>query len=354
MLHLKQDTLNTESLLFRPGQFTRGPDESYYVIDSGNHRVAVFDEQGEYQRSFGSEGGGPGAYRSMGFKGLHDGILHIRDVNMRRTTRVNLDGTVIEVLSMPRPQVLDVPNRYRLSDGRQLLLGQLNVIGEKRSTQYSAATIVNAEFDTLFHTTTEPVVIAVAGYIPSQPNQRHGLLVHFPGYPCSAYSSEQGIFLSDGRHPLIHRYNSLGEYIGRIELDIPPESVPAKERRWLIDRVNRQIREQSGIQREISRMKRDLMTITDPKGYWAEMNIDDAGYIWLSVVENWYYYDDYPDADICDIFSPIGEYLGRTVLPFSFDKCVAVDGHMCVMHRDEETGEYDPIVYQIVPAVMGL
>jgi len=309
VLRLNQDPSKAESLLHRPGQFTRGSDGNYYVIDSGNHRVAVFNDQGEYVRSFGSEGGGPGAYRHLGFQGLHDDVLHIQDVLMRRTTRLHLDGSVIEVLTRPRPHGMDVPDRFRLSGGSQLLLNHLNDQDPKYGTQCAAATIVNADCDTLFHTTTDQVTISIAGYISSEPNRRHGWLVRFPGYPCSAYSLEQGILLSDGRHPVIHRYDATWRYLGRMELDQPPESVPARERRWLIDEAKRRVRESSGIDREIARMRRDLLTIADPKGYWAEMSVDDAGFIWLSVVENRYHYDEAPDTDICDIFSPAGEYL---------------------------------------------
>jgi len=354
VLRLKQDPSNVESLLHQPGQFTRGSDGNYYVIDSGNHRVAVFNDQGEHVRSFGSEGGGPGAYRHLGFQGLHDDVLHIQDVRMRRTTRLHLDGSVTEVLTRPRPTGIDVPNRYRLSGGRQLLLCHLNHLGPEMSTQYAAATIVNDDCDTLFHTTTDQVTLAIHGYLPSQPNRTQGVMIFFPGYPCSAYSPEQGILLSDGRHPVINRYDATGRYLGRMELDQPPESIPDRERRWLIDKAKRRVRESSGIDREIARMRRDLLTVADPKGYWMEMSVDDAGFIWLSVVENRYHYDEAPDTDICDIFSPAGEYLGRTELPGSFDRCVAVDGCLCVMHRDSETGEYTPVVYEIHPAVPGL
>jgi len=354
VVQLNQDPAQEESILFRPHKFTRGSDGNFYVIDSGNHRVAVFNEHGEYVRSFGSEGAGPGAYRRMRFQGLYGNILHILDSDLRRTTLVHLDGTVIDVLTMPRPKTWDVPSRFQLSEDKQLLLSNLNELGMEYTTQMASVTIVNSEYDTLLHTRTDAVEISIVADIPGEPGTRNGVMVHFPGYPCAAYSPEVGILLTDGRHPVIDQYDTLGKQIRRIELDMPPEQVPNRERRWLNDEANRKIVESSGLQRDAARMRRNLLTIADPKGYWAEMAIDDAGFIWLSVVENWYHYDDNPDTDVCDIFSPVGEYLGRTELPDSFDDCVAVGGYLCVIHEDLETGDYYPTVYEIHPAIPGL
>ncbi len=63
ILELRQDEANEASLLFRPRQLSEGPNGHYFVTDTGNSRVAIFDSQGGYLKSFGQQGSGPGEFR---------------------------------------------------------------------------------------------------------------------------------------------------------------------------------------------------------------------------------------------------------------------------------------------------
>ncbi len=45
-----------------PRSLAVGPDELIYVVDSGNHRVEVFDRNGNFMRKWGSEGAEPGQF----------------------------------------------------------------------------------------------------------------------------------------------------------------------------------------------------------------------------------------------------------------------------------------------------
>jgi hypothetical protein len=51
---------------YRPGDVKADANGRMYVLDGGNHRIQVFDADGEYIRSLGKEGGGPGEFRSVG------------------------------------------------------------------------------------------------------------------------------------------------------------------------------------------------------------------------------------------------------------------------------------------------
>ena len=53
VLELRFDGVNEETLLVRPSAFTVGPDGYLYVADNGNYRIAVFDIDGTYIRTFG-------------------------------------------------------------------------------------------------------------------------------------------------------------------------------------------------------------------------------------------------------------------------------------------------------------
>ena len=351
ILQLEQDPSDLESLLFRPGKFTRGPDGSYYMMDRGNHRIAIFDDNGLYVRSFGGQGAGPGTFLSPSFQALHGDVLHIYDFQLNRTTRMRLDGSLIDVLT--RPYLARSARRYQLSGNRQLLLHRDDVFGDKNHWQKEVLTIVDAEFDTLVHVKTDSVLISVRGADPVSQG-RSFWLVRFRGIPCSDYSPTRGIYLSNGQTPVINRYNNVGNLIGRIVLDLPPSPVTREERRSIIAELNRKVRERTGLERQIAKEVRDNLTIPDVKGWWQQMMIDEGGFIWLEVVGDDGTQPEVGDGSLCDIISPDGEYLGRTRLPTQFDGCMVIDGCICANLYDSETDEYRPTVFRIHSAVEGL
>ncbi len=351
VLQLVQDSTDLESLLYRPGRFTSGLDGCFYVMDRGNHRVAVFDNNGQFIRSFGGEGEGPGTFRILAYQALHDGVLHIRDGNLNRTTRMMLDGTVINILT--RPRHTRGARRYVLSNGRQLLLHKRTNYDWNNYWQAGAFTIVDAEMNTLVYAETDSVLIQVYGANPAVEGHTYWL-VRFIGYPCSDYSPTHGIYLSDGQTPVINHYNDAGNLVRRIVLDIPSIPVTRKERRGIFAEYNQKVLERTGRQRQMAIASRDNLIFPDVKGWWSEMMIDDHGFIWLAVVADEETKDVQAIGTLCDIISPEGEYLGRTRLPARFDKCVVINGTVCATLTDSELDENKPTVFLIRSAVEGL
>jgi sugar lactone lactonase YvrE len=63
-----------------PRNLAVGPDGSIYVADSGNHRVEVFDADGNYLMQWGSEGAGPGQLSEpWGIAVANDGRVYVAD-----------------------------------------------------------------------------------------------------------------------------------------------------------------------------------------------------------------------------------------------------------------------------------
>ncbi|MFC1529105.1 6-bladed beta-propeller [Gemmatimonadota bacterium] len=351
ILELEQDPDNVESLLYRPGSFVLGPDGCYYLVDYGNHRIAVFNEEGRYERSFGGEGEGPGTFRSPSFQGIQGDTLLIRDFRLNRTTRMKTDGSLIDVLI--RPRLASNAARYQLSDDRQMLLHQVLIAGEKYMVQKAALTIVNAVFDTLTHVETDSVVVGIYGYHPGSESGQTYWLPKFPGAACYAYSGTRGAFLANGQVPVIYHINNDGELVERIVLDIPPTPVTREERRAIIADANRKVQERTGFQGQMAEAMRDNLHIPDVKGWWNQMKIDDAGYIWLAVVGDDGIQVEEGTGSLCDVISPTGRYLGRTRLPDRLDRCVVINGCVCAALRDRDTGEDHPTVFRIQSAVPG-
>lgn len=62
-----------------------------YVVDRRNHRVQVFDAEGEFLRSFGRQGQGPGEFSSPTWIATTGSLLTI--VDRSRLSVWNVDGT---------------------------------------------------------------------------------------------------------------------------------------------------------------------------------------------------------------------------------------------------------------------
>jgi len=96
------------------GMLAFAPDGSFYVLDSGNHRVQVFDEHRRFVRSWGTFGKEPGQFAETG--GLvvdRDGNVVVVD-NIRNVIETyKPDGTVVSTVTAfpPEANVATGPNK---------------------------------------------------------------------------------------------------------------------------------------------------------------------------------------------------------------------------------------------------
>ena len=85
VLTLGAEPVTPETAFFRPGELGFDGAGNVYVLDSGNHRVQVFDPEGSYLRTFGEPGVGPGQLvDAQGMFVLPDGRVWIADTRNRR------------------------------------------------------------------------------------------------------------------------------------------------------------------------------------------------------------------------------------------------------------------------------
>lgn len=83
-----------------PRAFVQGPDGNYYVPDVRDNRIVVFDSDGNYLRSIGRDGEGPGEFRYVLLQSLKGDTLCIFDYSLQRTTRILTDGTIAEIVNV--------------------------------------------------------------------------------------------------------------------------------------------------------------------------------------------------------------------------------------------------------------
>lgn len=102
------------------------PGGELLVVDAGESAVKVFSESGEYRRTIGRQGEGPGEFRSIFWVELEGDTLVVNDVRIRRLTLLRLDGTPLSSVVL-RPQGWPTPLNVlgRMPDGRWLVSGSM-------------------------------------------------------------------------------------------------------------------------------------------------------------------------------------------------------------------------------------
>lgn len=112
----------------RESEFTRItalvplPDGELLIADPGEPALQVFRESGEYRRSVGRQGEGPGEYRTISWVAVDGDTLVLYDFNLRRLLLLHLDGTPLSTV-VPRPAgwPASVNAIARMPDGRWLV-----------------------------------------------------------------------------------------------------------------------------------------------------------------------------------------------------------------------------------------
>lgn len=84
-----------------PGQLTAprnveiAPDGRIVVLDSGNHRVQVFDSTGQFLTGWGSQGGEPGQFNEPWGLAVDDQFVYVADTWNHRIQKFTLDGRFV-------------------------------------------------------------------------------------------------------------------------------------------------------------------------------------------------------------------------------------------------------------------
>jgi len=87
-----------------PSDAAVGPDGRLYVLDGVNHRVVVYDSEGQFKFQFGSMGSDPGQLLSpLGIATTTDGKVYVADSGNHRFQVFAADGTFLSAVPLPSP-----------------------------------------------------------------------------------------------------------------------------------------------------------------------------------------------------------------------------------------------------------
>ncbi len=373
VLELRFNPENEESLLIRPWMFIMDEDGYFYVADAGNHRIAVFNPEGLFERGIGREGEGPGDLFDPTRVFLHNDTLIIPDSPRGRTSLFRTDGTFIDVLSYPLAG-------YRLrrldrTESGNLILHISQQVQDTQKMQFGERVVsVSPEGDTLAVLDSPLVTLAkmvnaeVRVFIQStqsyaQRTRPTQSFLHYTGYGQATYSPEkEQVLISSGEEPYIDWYNLHGELVSRIHLVLPEQIVTKEEKDEIIAAYDRQIeeaaaepderRQEIGIDR--ARTQRKIVQLPDKKSYWIGVSIDTDGYYWLGHPQTQRIDYDSDRSIKSRLLSPEGEYLGDTTWPASETGGNVCHGYLLIVCVDKETDEQIPTVYRIRSLINGL
>lgn len=359
ILEIRPDPANDESLLYQPSAFTTDG-EAYYVADTGNHRIAVFDLQGNFVRSIGRQGEGPGELQYPGAEVpasffLRDGVISVHAGRRAATVRFATDGTLIEEVPTAAlsPRGIAVG---KTATGGTIVWELVNERNPDYMMTGARIRIFGEDGELVATVATPPVPTAAFRTFAGQERPAR-VLLNFAVWPDVQLLPSGEILLSRGDEPLLQWYGQDGRLLRQVRLDVPLE-ITAEDRAEVEAALDRAIAA-GGDEAAAWRMQKERLTFAGRKGPWSLVRVDDAGYLWLfktfattAVAAEGHH------AFEVMIVSPEGEYLGDTTLPATQPTSLLgtrmINGQVLMMVDDPDSGEAVPTAYRIGSAIDGL
>ncbi len=343
---LKEDTERPESLMYQPGGIRMDAEGRFYVMDGGNHRIAVFGPTGEYERSMGREGQGPGEFSGnlLALNDLIDDVLVIYNADLRRITLYRTDGTLLDMMQTP---VTGQVVHYRPEQDLFIAIRITGTFEDEELWWGQRFTAANGEGVTIGTAETPLVFVKYFVPWPGMTKNDGGLeYMPFTHEPAMALNGDRGVVTTIGNVPEVYCYAFDGTLQRRIRIDfadakVTPEYISSYQRdfdRWVGELETGEVR--------YRQRQRDLMVFPDSRTIWRTIQVDDRGLIWLEVLEQDFERRARGGGYFFDVLSPEGEYLGRTGLPVPG---VIIRGHLLGIVTDPESDAETHTVWRLVP-----
>jgi len=311
------DEANVETMLYQPSDILVDARGFIHVSDYRDAVIKVFDQDGQYVRTIGRKGEGPGEFQSLlDMIFLHDGRLLVFDLRARRSSLFDQDGNFLESHPWRNShfQILFVDDAGYLCDE--------NVYGEDPKVLVNKFDFKGNELENWGEFT--PIGIQMKRIGDAM------LSITTPQTPHSIFAGDptrKRLYHCLNHTYLIEVYEPPGKLVRKIDRPYQPVPFTQKDTEEYYAGIDRRGNEQfSELAREVELPK--VKTITE------NMLVDDRGNLWVATNE----LDKSREQPrrAWDIFNPDGHYLTRlwlTIRPGIF-----VDGKMYRLHTDEETG----------------
>lgn len=341
LLVLQQQSDNPESLISQVGDVVIGEDGNYYIEDERERRIVVFDVNGEFIRSIGRVGDGPGEFRSLTILAIENNFILVFDYAHNRATRFHLDGTLADIVTAPSgsPRLEAI---YPLGNEDLLLLYRTLETGPSQ-TMFTRciATRISASMDTAWSIRTKPVATE---YIVARGREENVLgHYYYQGSPAIVLVGENRLLVSSGVDQELTWYLSNGHSESRTSLALPTMTVTKEEENAIREPLEAVLRRNP--EARATRLVLENFQLPPVKGHWDQLLVDNSGFIWLRV----------PDlasrrrqkgGPIYRVLSPDGAYIGNTRLPVM--NGYISNGIIAGIVQNAETGEQVLTVFCVV------
>lgn len=314
-------------LVYQPGSFALSPEGRFFVSDSQDQRIHIFDSMGGHVKSFGGKGEGPGEFQHAGdIVFLPDGRLMVLDWRARRTSFFDQEGTYLDGYTWRNSHFYvfwcdamgcTMDDRLYTGEGTTLTVKAFSYKGDELRTL--------GEFKPAGTHTLQQGNYSFAISLPYDPMSiLAGDRLNKKLYHC----------LNDGY--LIEVFDSRGNLVRKIDRPYRPVPFTEEDRQDFFDAFER------NPNKVFAQMAKDVK-LPAVKTVTESMVVDDKGNLWVQTFETRKEGDQTLTA--YDVFNPDGEYMTRTwshVFPSAFQ-----DGKMYASRRSEE-GYRTLVRYKVV------
>lgn len=315
-------------MLFRPQGFNVDQNENIYISDMQDQSIKVFDRTGEFIRTIGQKGEGPGEFAFIGrMTFLPDGRLMVMDSRARRLNLFDSDGTYLDSHNWTKGlgrlhyatdstcllSVFEFGGGDNPLKGRKLFVkkfdfegNEIQLIGEFRAEEMK----IHSE------SRSGGGSIAVAIAPPYSP---HSIF--------AADRTRQHLYHCNNDEYMVEIFDKEGNVFRRIDRPYEPLPFTGDDAKKFRSRYDSSSME--GLKKMVQGM-----AMPPVKTVMAQMLVDDVGNLWVETHEQREVEEKVFTA--YDIFNPDGFYEAKVWIDLKPE--IFLNGKMYRMHSDEETG----------------
>lgn len=311
-------------VLFDPRQYLVDSDENIYISESSDQVIKVFSPDGEYIKTIGAKGDGPGEFQSIGYLGFTpEGSFVVLDIQARRTNLFDASGLFLKSFTWQ-----NFISRAFLFKNNSYIY-QENVYGENRQDRKLFVSEIDYGGDEI-----RSYGEFTLAQVKTVREGNSGVSMGIPHSPESIFAGDQNrgwFYHCLNNQYIIEVYDNTGKIFRKI--DRPYEPVPFTDK----DRKEYQARYENNVNERFYEMFKKLikeMELPKVKSITTRMLVDDESYLWLQTYEQKKEGDQIITA--YDVFNAEGHYYARVwceINPGLFRK-----GKMYSMDTDKETG----------------
>lgn len=311
-------------VLFDPRQYLVDSDENIYISESSDQVIKVFSPDGEYIKTIGAKGDGPGEFQSIGYLGFTpEGSFVVLDIQARRTNLFDASGLFLKSFTWQ-----NFISRAFLFKNNSYIY-QENVYGENRQDRKLFVSEIDYGGDEI-----RSYGEFTLAQVKTVREGNSGVSMGIPHSPESIFAGDQNrgwFYHCLNNQYIIEVYDNTGKIFRKI--DRPYEPVPFTDK----DRKEYQARYENNVNERFYEMFKKLikeMELPKVKSITTRMLVDDESYLWLQTYEQKKEGDQIITA--YDVFNAEGHYYARVwceINPGLFRK-----GKMYSMETDKETG----------------